>query len=746
MYSFKKTIKYGIYLVFLLPLIFTKWTLYPSHFGKTSVFQILITILSLFFVYYFFTSDYNQELRRNVKFKPIDWAIIIFLTVSFASAIFGLDFNRSFWGDQARAQGVFTLIYFTLFYFLLRYNFTSKKDWEELSSFLLIISFFSSLIAWFGLSLPLLSRYISDDARISGLIGNPIFFANYLMIPVFLSFFSFFYFKDKNYKWRWIWAGIGIIDLVSIIGTQTRGPLIGLTAGILLIIILYIFLGGSRKAKVAILWSVSALILILALGYFLPKFRGVLPNKLSYIYTVSPSSATGQTRLMAWKIAYKGWKASPIIGNGPQSYQYIFDKYYNPKFLAFKFEETVWDQPHNYILEVLNSSGILGLLVYLAIIFLIAKMLWDLIKGSQKDNIKLGFIILAGAFFSYIIQLQFSFETSNSLHLWVFLMAFLVWLRYNDLNSEKEFQVNKNFLKSISKNLIIILVAGLGVGSLYYNYLMLHSSYYTNLAREARFAQEIEVWEKAAEKSMDIKSPFKWEQAVFLMQDLSIFDANGKLNKEILENVGPKIEKVFLEKIKRQPDAYLYKFWLGQLYTFMGEYRDKNYYKNAEDILMQAWQINKSRQQVHLLLGKLYFLQGDKKRAIEVLQELVNNNPDYGEPHWFLGLILISDGQNEAGVIELEKGLDFALPSKANIIYLIDTYAKVKRYEKIVPFYKELISREPDNASYYASLAATYMALGDTPNAVSALNKAVELDPSLKEEAINFLKAYNIPL
>jgi len=275
---------------------------------------------------------------------------------------------------------------------------------------------------------------------------------------------------------------------------------------------------------------------------------------------------------------------------------------------------------------------------------------------------------------------------------------------------------------------------------------MLKASYYTSLARDAKAIQSNFIWEKYALKAMETPVPFRWDVAINLTMDLANFDAWGKLDRETLDPVAYKMEEELLINDKKYPETYLYKFWLGQLYSFMGEYLDNAYYKKAEEILLSAKNINQDRQQISLLLGKLYFLTGETEKSEAVLGELALKNPDYPEPHWYYGLALMQNKKRTEGILELEKGSGFALAMPANTRYLIDIYAGEKNYEKIIPLYENLIAREPQNAQNYASLAATYMVLGDKAKAKEYIEKAVELNPGLRDEAVNFLKENGVEM
>ena len=72
---------------------------------------------------------------------------------------------------------------------------------------------------------------------------------------------------------------------------------------------------------------------------------------------------------------------------------------------------------------------------------------------------------------------------------------------------------------------------------------------------------------------------------------------------------------------------------------------------------------------------------------------------------------------------------------------LINLYSKVGKYYKIIDLYQAAIKLQPKNAQYYASLAATYKAVGDIENAILVARKAGEIDPEFKDEAEAFINS-----
>lgn len=783
MSKLEKVIKAGIYLAFLLPLVFTSRTMYPWHFGKTVLFQALVEILVALAVVYYFS--------RNVSFNPpaggkggiggifkitiLDWLVLLFVVWQFVAAVFGVNFTRSFWGDQQRAQGVFTLLHFAAFYFLLKYFFTTKKDWQWLGVWILIVAVISSILAWIGPHLAIFANVIDKNIQLNGLIGNPLFFASYLIIPLFLGFAFLGGILSKLTPlikggvggiFKGIWRRpiliASIFLLLTFLFAQSRGAFIGFMAGAFVVWLVFLFFGKNAKAKKIFLISGIALIFLAAGLYVFNQKSDYLKKNfppLSRLFNISSKETTASTRLMAWQIALRAWRDKPILGWGPENYEDAFDRHYNPNFLKYSFAETVWDKPHSYPLEILSTSGVAGFLIYLAIIISAFVYLIKIIRRREDAGGRFGFIILIGALTAYVIQSSFAFETSNSLQLWMFLLAFISFSFSNTpciasfLNPKypKDPKNPKHlFFDSTKKNIggIISFLALLFLLSspyfLYKNYTFYKASILMGGARDAAEIGSVYLWQKAAAATLNYPAPFLWEQAVFLTKDLANIDKAGKLDKKTLDLVSPKLIEIFNNEIKKNHGPYTFRFWLSQLYSFMGEYVDGKYYDEANKILGEAREFSPERQHIPLLMAKNYLLQKKTDEGIKVLTELVNKDSQFAEPHWFLGLALTQAGREEEGIKELEQGAPFGVNSKGNVLYLIDLYAKRKEYDKIIPLYKKLIELEPRNASYYASLAATYAALGDRENVIININKAVELNPSLAEEAKIFLEQNEI--
>ena len=105
---------------------------------------------------------------------------------------------------------------------------------------------------------------------------------------------------------------------------------------------------------------------ILALNHF-PFLRNI--PVLGRFADFSFESIKG--RLYTWETAFWAIKDRPIFGWGPENFSFAFDKYFNYKhFHPGQGGETWFDRAHSVILDYAASTGIIGLLAYLAVFVL----------------------------------------------------------------------------------------------------------------------------------------------------------------------------------------------------------------------------------------------------------------------------------------------------------------------------------------------------------------------------------------
>ena len=122
----KLTIKVGVVAILFLPLFVYKPVLYPYIFSKIIVFQIIVEII---FVAWLFLMIYcGKKYRPNLK-NPLILALTIFMGLLILTSFTGVDIGKSFFSTQERMTGVITMIHFYIWFIVLSTLFKKKKDW-----------------------------------------------------------------------------------------------------------------------------------------------------------------------------------------------------------------------------------------------------------------------------------------------------------------------------------------------------------------------------------------------------------------------------------------------------------------------------------------------------------------------------------------------------------------------------------------------------------------------------------------
>ncbi|MBU1203316.1 O-antigen ligase family protein [Patescibacteria group bacterium] len=729
--NLEKIRNYLLLIPAILPLVFTSFTFQPWHFGKTILFVILVDIIVVLVVI-----DFLRRKELEIRsFDRLDISISILFGIFLLSSIFAFDVERAFFGTMVRANGFIILIHFYIYYLLLR-QFFVIQDWIRIFRIIAVVGFLSIIIAWLGPMIPLFEGIVVGGySRLNGIFGNSIFLASYLWSFILLICLAIF--KDKYSKnWQYFYYLNLIFSVPTIFASGSRGAVLAFFVALLFLFIGCILLFKNKKIKTV---GIAALLIMVSIVAYLyspwgSTVRQHLPATIAQIFNLSVDSLGANTRLMAWDIAWQGFLNRPIMGWGLSNFQHTFDKFYNPDFLDYGLGETVWDIPHNEFLEVMVSGGIFAMLSVLFIIILVFKRIYTLIF---KEN-KFLFILMVSVGVAYIIQAMFVAETSNTL--WG-LTILLAGLQYGQ--GEK-----KEFRKNVYKNFLGAILLCLAVLSLFWSCSTLKMS--NNLLAVRNYAEtgEIVKWQSQAKNALEYKGSYDWEQSIHVSVDLLKFDRSLRSVVDLSE-ITDDLILVLEDKNNSLGDNYLINFWLARLYGDKGEYGAGNiYFEKALEHLEKAKTFNNDHQYVVFLESRYLLSLQRIDEAENVLRDLIKQDDMLAEPHWLLGAVLFAKDDLSQAALFFEQAIDlgFELSKKNNILFLIDIYAELEEYEKIVPLYELLIQREPDSADWYARLAAVYVAIGNEDKVVEYIYKAVEIDPSLVEEAKAFLEQNNIKL
>lgn len=455
-------VRIGAYILPFFLLVVLTSLFFPFITGKNFLFRIVVEIITAAWIGLLFINFKKYWPKWNF----VSIAFIVFVSVIFLSAVFGVDFRNSFWSNFERMDGLVTHLHLLLLFFILTGTFRTRREWFILFGVSIAVSVF---LAFYGLLeySGAITTFGASGSRIMSTLGNPLYVAAYLTFNIFLILFLWLSVRSLSLKW--LLGILFLFELIVFFLTGARGAFLGILAGAGIIFILWLLIFKGVKKKIIL---VSAIIILALIPILLNTFRNVpfIKNNsvISRFSGISFSEQTVQSRLTIWSMALKSFRERPILGWGFNNFIIPYAKNYDPKMYG---NEPWFDRTHNMPLEWLVSAGIIGFLTYLT---LFTSFIWALIQGVRRKLFqKSTALIFIGMLVAYLIQISFVFDTLPTYLMLVLMLGFFSvisssneeeWLRKNSLylsatvsssqfdNSEKKSRKELRRLKKLQKH------------------------------------------------------------------------------------------------------------------------------------------------------------------------------------------------------------------------------------------------------------------------------------------------------
>ncbi len=204
------------------------------------------------------------------------------------------------------------------------------------------------------------------DRRVGGPIGDPNDFAFFLLPAIALGLAV----RGAGGR-RWPWDLATLLVVVAVLGTLSRGALLGLLAmGALALA------AGMVRLRTALGISVVAGVVVLAVLAVAP---GLVATSLEQKGVVAGQNVS--ERLDLWAAAGRMTLESPVVGLGPGAFSQHHDEY------TSALPEDVnhpLDVAHNTWLEVSSELGLVGLLAFVALLVVACGTAWTCWRRTRE--------------------------------------------------------------------------------------------------------------------------------------------------------------------------------------------------------------------------------------------------------------------------------------------------------------------------------------------------------------------------
>ncbi|MGB0100758.1 MAG: O-antigen ligase family protein [Nocardioides sp.] len=196
----------------------------------------------------------------------------------------------------------------------------------------------------------LVSYAVGVDRRVGGPIGDPNDFAFFLLPAIALGLGV-----RRTARRRWPWDLATVMVLVAVLGTFSRGAILGLVAMVVLAV-------GARMIRIRTAFGLAVLVAagVLAVVATLP---GLVATSIEQKGVVADQNVSERFEL--WSAATKMTLESPVVGLGPGAFALDHDDYTSG--LPADVNHPL-DVAHNTWLELSSELGVLGLLAFAALL------------------------------------------------------------------------------------------------------------------------------------------------------------------------------------------------------------------------------------------------------------------------------------------------------------------------------------------------------------------------------------------
>ncbi|HKL17198.1 MAG TPA: O-antigen ligase family protein [Patescibacteria group bacterium] len=620
-------IKWGVVAILLLPLFVYKGVLYPYIFSKALLFQLIVEILLVFWLYLRLFSKNKEKYTINWK-NPLVFTLTAFMGVLLISAIFGANFYKSFYSTQERMTGLLTMYHFYGLFLIIISCFKKEKYWKLFLWASLISSF---LVGLYGLGQKLGIDFLLKGGlkRMSSTLGNPDFLGVYAMMHVFLG--SFLFLKQKKVLNKIIVLFLLVFNLAIMLLTGTRASLLAFAFALVSFLIYLIF---QKKTKNILRFSIIAF-LILIIGFFvfirLEKDSNFVKNSPVAIKRLANTSLKGsKARLLSWQIGLKGFLDRPVLGWGIENYNLVFNKFYNPWNLTKGVSVTWFDKSHNQVIDLLSLSGALGTLIYIlmfgAIFWILFKKKKNDIKLKQEDGFNWQRLVLALMFLAYFIQNLFVFDTPAPLIVF-YLSLGLVYFVSQSKTIDKDNKIKKDIKKpSFPLPVFIVLAILFLIISIYnFNFQPLRSSRlgaFATTVSEKNLKTGFDYFKKSLKYPNFTSLEIRRQLAKRLTKEYNKKDLDPDILIPMTEFAISEYEK----SAKTYPKNARVLLYLGTIYNLAFKYRD-SYVDDAKKVLEKGLNYSPKRQQIYFELAKSYVIEKNYKKGLEIYKQGVELEP-----------------------------------------------------------------------------------------------------------------------
>ena len=229
-----------------------------------------------------------------------------------------------------------------------------------------------------AVNLQAVAGVVESQQRVFGTLSNPIFLGAYLMLlaPLVISRVAIAW-RSGRIGIAVGWLAALLLQLAAIVLSGSRGPVVGLGAGLLVMGLAWAATSGRRKLAAGALGV--GLAAVLALGAI--NLAAGPESGLTEVPVIGRFAQIGQTGQGSQAVRLRVWQAttellsqtaadSPsrlLVGTGPETLRFALLPHGKTYLGGAGQSDRLVDRAHNVVFDALTMTGLLGLLAQLGV-------------------------------------------------------------------------------------------------------------------------------------------------------------------------------------------------------------------------------------------------------------------------------------------------------------------------------------------------------------------------------------------
>lgn len=340
----------------LVPVFFLPFTIEYFALNKLAVIFVATVLLILTFSIKFIRNSKNEFVK-----SPLDLPLGILAVVLIISTLFSRDMTSSIFGGYVRWTGIATVLILFAYYFISTGYIKTKEDISKILGTLGVSSAIATawaLLSYYGVSIPGIDVTKSAIFNPIGAQSNQALLAGF----GFITLLGLITNVNKTYK-KVILAILASINFYYFIltgGIMAIAFVVAASLGVVL------WVGPSRLRKEqAILAALAGVMIAIILVVSLPATKQIVINSN---YIMEPKLSFQDS----WIVSAATIQSFPLFGTGPETFYADYTAFKPVRINMTDMWNLRLDKPYNEFLNVLATTGVIGLV---ALLFLSAKVM-----------------------------------------------------------------------------------------------------------------------------------------------------------------------------------------------------------------------------------------------------------------------------------------------------------------------------------------------------------------------------------